>query len=821
LIHVLESRLRQARRWLSRSEWSLRLLRLPKIQADARRGLVLIQIDGLAKGQLEKAIRHGRMPFLRKLMKREGYQLHDVYSGIPSTTAAAQAELFYGVKGAIPAFAYQERDTGRYMKLLLPECASRMEGVLKGAGPGLMEAGSAYSNMYSGGAEESHWCASGLGAADIIKHANPVGILAVVIWNLPSLARLAGLLMVEMVVGLYDAVRGAISRHEVRQELLFIFSRVLVVVGLRELITVQACMDVARGLPMVQMNFVGYDEQSHRRGPSSKFAHFALRGIDNCIGRVWKAAQRSSRRDYDIWIYSDHGQESSIPYAKLHGRPLEDAVSEALGAPVASPTAVRRAPRMVQSENHVSKRLEGYLLRRAGTKAGAETPVQPGSPVVIAVGPYGHIYMPQAPAPGLRAGLARKLVNQAEIPLVLYASGPDKAMAVTPAGQFELPRDAARVLGAAHPFGEECARDLVLSCHHPHSGDFVIAGWNPHARPVSFVWENGAHGGPGYHETHAFGLFPVNAPLPAHGAYLRYTHIREAAMHLRGTPSAAKSYPRRKRAEEKSLRVMTYNIHGCGGMDGKVSTARIARVIAQYEPDIIALQECYGVKVGDQARAIAAQLTEDFHFPAPLQVLQDEYGNAILSVLPMESLKAAALPGLPGRALEVRGAQWAKIGLGGIDLHFVNTHFGLYSLERQRQVQSLLGPDWLGAAPISGPLIVCGDFNAFPSSSVYRTFTGTLREAQETMHGHKSRNTFPGRYPVSRIDHVFCNQACKTLKVEVPRTHLTRLASDHLPIIAEFSLAATAGPGETPGAPAPEPRVKGPVRSSRPAHPHN
>jgi endonuclease/exonuclease/phosphatase family metal-dependent hydrolase len=161
----------------------------------------------------------------------------------------------------------------------------------------------------------------------------------------------------------------------------------------------------------------------------------------------------------------------------------------------------------------------------------------------------------------------------------------------------------------------------------------------------------------------------------------------------------------------------------------------------------------------------------------------------------MESLKAAALPGLPGRNLEVRGAQWVKFSLGGFELHFVNTHFGLYSLERQQQVQSLLGPEWLGVAPIAGPLIICGDFNAFPSSSVYRTFTGTLREAQETMHGHKSRNTFPGRYPVSRIDHVFCNEACKTLKVEVPRTHLTRLASDHLPIIAEFSLAAS-GPAK-------------------------
>ena len=180
-----------------------------------------------------------------------------------------------------------------------------------------------------------------------------------------------GLLFVEMIVALYDSVRGAISRHEVRQELLFIFSRVFVVVGLRELNAVQASMDVARGMPIVHVNFVGYDEQAHRRGPSSKFAHFSLLGIDNCIERIWKAAHRSFRRDYDVWIYSDHGQESVIPYAKENHRPLEDAVAEALGAHVASPTAVRRAPRMSRSEHPGGTRMEGYLLRRSGTTVSA------------------------------------------------------------------------------------------------------------------------------------------------------------------------------------------------------------------------------------------------------------------------------------------------------------------------------------------------------------------------------------------------------------------------------------------------------------------
>ena len=87
MIHVLEARLRGLRRWLSRSEWSLRFLSLKKQpEAGDGRGLVIIQIDGLSRSQLEKALKRGRMPFLRKLIRREGYHLHDVYSGMPSTT---------------------------------------------------------------------------------------------------------------------------------------------------------------------------------------------------------------------------------------------------------------------------------------------------------------------------------------------------------------------------------------------------------------------------------------------------------------------------------------------------------------------------------------------------------------------------------------------------------------------------------------------------------------------------------------------------------------------------------------------------------------
>jgi endonuclease/exonuclease/phosphatase family metal-dependent hydrolase len=798
LIHILESRLRRLRRWFSRNEWSLKFLGLSKTSAAAERGLVLIQIDGLSRAQLEKALKRGRMPFLRKLQKREGYHLHTLYSGIPSTTAAAQAELFYGVKGAVPAFAYRERESGRYMKLILPECASRVEENLEGQHQGLLSGGSAYSNMYSGGASEAHFCASGLGAGSLLKNANPLGFMVVLLWNFPSILRLIGLLGLEFIVAFYDSIRGAIARGEVRQELLFVFSRVLVCVGLRELITVEACMDVTRCLPIVHVNFVGYDEQAHRRGPSSKFAHFSLRGIDNCIQRIWSAAHLSHRRDYDVWIYSDHGQESVVPYARENHRALDAAVAEVLGTPIAAPTVMQRIPRE-GSQDPTGKKAESYLLRHSGI-AKVEVRVEDQASVVIAIGPFGHIYLPEPIVAGLRDGLARKLVDRANIPMVLFADGPDRARVITAEGHFELPKDALKVLGAVHPFPVVCAEDLVKACHHPNSGDFIICGWRTRAKPISFVWENGAHGGPGYEETRAFGLFPISAAIPHDDRILRYSDIREAAQHLRGQPSSTRAYPRKPGAmpgnADKKLRIMTYNIHGCAGMDGKVCTSRIARVIAQYEPDLVALQESYGEPPGAQALAILKELKEIYHFPSDMRCEQDDYGNAILSVFPMQLIKSAKLPTLPGRDLEIRGAIWVKVNLkhnvmtsepigGESSFNFLNTHLGLFSMERQKQTEALLGDAWLGGAETDHPALLVGDFNASPSSTVFRSLTSRFFCAQENATGHKFRNTFPGRYPVTRIDHIFCSREFKIHKVEVPRSHLTRLASDHLPLVAE------------------------------------
>ncbi len=129
-------------------------------------------------------------------------------------------------------------------------------------------------------------------------------------------------------IAVVDVVRGLIDGRDLLKELMFVPTRVVICILLRELITIGAELDASRGLPIIHLNYLGYDEQAHRRGPKSRFAHWSLKGIDGCISRIWHAAKRSNRRSYDIWVYSDHGQEEVIPYSVLWGRSLDKAVAE-------------------------------------------------------------------------------------------------------------------------------------------------------------------------------------------------------------------------------------------------------------------------------------------------------------------------------------------------------------------------------------------------------------------------------------------------------------------------------------------------------------
>ncbi|WP_078085871.1 endonuclease/exonuclease/phosphatase family protein [Microbulbifer mangrovi] len=843
----IESTLRRWRRRISRSEWLARMLKLQINERDPDApALVLIQIDGLARPQLDKALADGKMPFLKKLIEREHYHLDHMYSGVPATTPAVQAEIFYGVKAAVPAFGFMSTDSQEMLRMYESNAANKIEKQLSDAGhEPLLKQGSCYVSVFRAGADndEAHFCPASTGWGPSLKEAGPLALIVLVLANLWSLIRTGALLFLELVLSVVDFFRGLTDGEDFLRELMFIPTRIAITILMRELSTVGVKIDIARGLPVIYINLLGYDEQAHRRGPSSKFAHWTLKGIDDAIARIWRAAHRSSRRHYDVWIYSDHGQEDSIPYETRHGRSFADAVSEALSDLPQNPRGYLAAGDHGVQLQRV-RLFGGQWVQKLFPIEDPDENVVGDAPMALsAMGPLAllyNIHCKGTPAPEI----ARLIVEKTHAPMVLYEDkdatepGPDgepvtKIRGWWRHGAFSLPEDGHKVMGNDHPFVDEAVEDLANLCRHPDAGDFVVSGWCAGHESISFAIESGSHGGAGPNETHAFALMPGDIHFPENGlGHWRPKDIRNAALAFleaqpaeqlksppavsvaadSGTPNAPDgnlyAEPRREHSADistkrdtfktyKNLRVMTYNVHICKGVDGKLSPERIARVIARYSPDVVALQEVdvRRKRTGsiDQAHQISRLLSMDCHFQPAMHLEDERYGDAIMSPHPLRLVRKDILPGPAKRSIhhgraEPRGALWMELDFHGTLIQLFNTHLGLSKGERLRQVDALLGPGWMGHPNCTQPRVLVGDFNALPNSAEIKRITQVLADAQLQLPGHKPKGTFFSRLPKARIDYVFADSELAVNGILVPRSELTRLASDHLPLIVDLKV---------------------------------
>ncbi|MFO7594015.1 MAG: endonuclease/exonuclease/phosphatase family protein [Pseudomonadota bacterium] len=678
-----------------------------------------------------------------------------------------------------------------------PEEAARFEARLSDNNKkALLEGGSSYTNIFTGGASESHFCPSSMGWGPALRMANPFVLLVFLVTNFYSFLRVVVLMLIELGLSLVDFVRGIFGGYEFIKELKFIPTRVAIAILLRELSVIGGKIDITRGLPVIHINFLGYDEQSHRRGPHSLFAHWTLKGIDDAISRLWGAANHSPWRHYDVWIFSDHGQAAARPYPQVQGYSLEEAVSTALKKLGATTTTVHPdAAKGIQTQR--VRFLGGKKIQRLLSVLGINgDEIEERRSVVAALGSVGHIYLPADLTEEECDFIARELAQTHKVPLVLRVTSTTSVRADTDEGEYRLPQDQAALFGSKHPFLDSLADDLSQLCRHADAGDLVVLGWREGISPMSFAVENGAHGGISPEEPHGFALLPHDAPLQdREHDYLRPGDLRKAALrHLEQTNHHHFVSRSRPAADEtETLRVMTYNVHSCVGMDGKLDAKRIARVIARARPDVVALQELDVGRVRtsslDQAHLISRYLNMDFHFHPAIHVEEERYGDAILTHLPHRLIKTSILPGLSGKPyLEPRGALWVAIDLHGREVQVINTHLGLDQRERAAQVEALLGDEWLANENCHDPVIVCGDFNALPSSTVCRQLGKQLRDVQNEARNYTPQNTFPTRFPTLRIDHIFTSPELQITGIEVPNSQIARTASDHLPLVAEIRI---------------------------------
>ncbi|HTS47848.1 MAG TPA: endonuclease/exonuclease/phosphatase family protein [Bryobacteraceae bacterium] len=237
------------------------------------------------------------------------------------------------------------------------------------------------------------------------------------------------------------------------------------------------------------------------------------------------------------------------------------------------------------------------------------------------------------------------------------------------------------------------------------------------------------------------------------------------------------------------MRIATYNIHKSRGLDGRTRVERIARVLEKIDADIIALQEVVsrdGESLEDhQASYLANRLGRFYAVGETRKHRGGIYGNVTLSRWDFERVQPIDLT-VSGR--ERRGALRTDIRVHQRLLHVFNLHLGTAQRERRRQAVRLMDKDLLRAVDIAGPRVVLGDFNDWTHGLVTRTLHAELHFNDLATSLPKRRN-YPAILPLLHLDHIYYDHHFKLLEGGFERDRLSLVASDHLPLVAELSLA--------------------------------
>jgi endonuclease/exonuclease/phosphatase family metal-dependent hydrolase len=223
-----------------------------------------------------------------------------------------------------------------------------------------------------------------------------------------------------------------------------------------------------------------------------------------------------------------------------------------------------------------------------------------------------------------------------------------------------------------------------------------------------------------------------------------------------------------------------------------VRPKRIAEVLKEIDADIVALQEVTGMdeaaREHNQVRAIAEELELDFRTGENRRIRGAAYGNAVLTRFP---IRADHNHDLTCRRYEPRGCMEVAIAVPDNDsetlLQVFNVHLGTSFFERRYQAHRLLEVI-AGNSSLNAPQLILGDFNEWTRGRTTRLLSRELNSAEPAQHLGRAR-TYPGVFPLLHLDHMYYNSFLKLDDIFVHRSRIALAASDHLPIVADFTLA--------------------------------
>ncbi len=220
-------------------------------------------------------------------------------------------------------------------------------------------------------------------------------------------------------------------------------------------------------------------------------------------------------------------------------------------------------------------------------------------------------------------------------------------------------------------------------------------------------------------------------------------------------------------------------------MDRRTRPERISDVLADLDADIIALQEVIGPGLSGpgHAEGIGAALGMGWVMAPTRELRRHQFGNVVLSRHPIHDHTQHDLSWKSG---EPRCAQRVEIEVGPGCVQIFNVHLGTALLERRYQATRLA--NWVHERRPAGPKIVLGDFNEWLRGPATNTLEDRLESVDLSPYLPK-RRTYPGFFPLVHLDHIYHLGRIEVRRVELIRTRKAKIASDHLPLVADIRVS--------------------------------
>ncbi len=518
-------------------------------------GIIFLEIDGLSKQTLEKALDMGYMPTVKSWLATETHTLDGWETDLSSQTGASQAGLLLGSNVNIPAFRWVlKNDNNRIVTSSGPNDTPAIEAE-HSTGKGLLaQNGGSRTNLFSGDAEDVVFTYSKL--QDFSKLYNKVlyGFFS----NPYNLIRTFALTFWDIVLEVKSQVRQSV--RDVQPRLgkhrfgAYPLIRAFTTVFLRDLTTYVLIADIYTGQKdVIYSTYAAYDEIAHHSGVEDPDAFYILSKIDNAFKRL-TFANNEAQRKYKFVVLSDHGQSKGATFKQRYKITLDELVKQLIGEQVRVKSNLsteegwgnlnmvltgvaqdkdsltgRTVRSIVRKKMYQDSVVLGPEAKQLETDFEADRNTErvlddSDNAIVLASGNLGLIYLTKwknratleqlnAQYPNLILGLAQ----HDGVGFIMVDSKEFGPLAISANGVYHLKTGKIEGVNPLQNFGPNAAQHLLREHSYNNVPDILVNSFYDRELDEGCAYEEliGFHGGLGGNQAHAFVMHPVEFSYPS------------------------------------------------------------------------------------------------------------------------------------------------------------------------------------------------------------------------------------------------------------------------------------------------------------------